>query len=148
MKQHQESKPDPPHPWYRDGLRFQCTGCGDCCTGAPGYVWVNKQEIADLASALGFDDVEQFEDKYVRQIGIRKSLVEFPNGDCVFFDNGTRRCAVYVHRPRQCRTWPFWDSNLKDEQAWQETCQSCPGSGTGKLYSLSQIEVQRKVMKI
>ena len=26
--------------WYRDGLRFECTRCGACCTGAPGYVWV------------------------------------------------------------------------------------------------------------
>ena len=23
-----------PEPWYKDGLRFKCTGCGDCCTGA------------------------------------------------------------------------------------------------------------------
>ena len=135
-------------PWYADGLKFQCTGCGDCCTGAPGYVWVNKQEIADLAEELGFDDVEKFEDKYVRKIGIRKSLVEFPNGDCVFFDNGTRKCAVYQQRPRQCRTWPFWDSNLKSPAAWQETCEGCKGSGQGKLYSLDQIEAQRKVMRI
>ena len=135
-------------PWYADGLKFKCSGCGDCCTGAPGYVWVNKQEITALAAALGFDDVEQFEDKYVRKIGIRKSLVEFPNGDCVFFDNGTRKCAVYQHRPRQFKTWPFWDSNLKNPQAWEETCESCPGSGQGKLYSLEQIEAQRKVMKI
>ena len=28
-------------PWYRDGLRFECTRCGHCCTGAPGYVWVD-----------------------------------------------------------------------------------------------------------
>ena len=28
------------------GLRFECTQCGDCCTGAPGYVWVNKAEIS------------------------------------------------------------------------------------------------------
>lgn len=134
--------------WYAEGLKFKCTGCGDCCTGAPGYVWVNKQEIADLAVALGFDEVEKFEDKYVRKIGIRKSLVEFPNGDCVFFDNGTRKCAVYEFRPRQCRTWPFWDSNLKNPKAWQETCENCPGSGSGKLYSLEQIESQRKIMKI
>jgi hypothetical protein len=38
------------HPWYKDGLRFTCTGCGDCCTGAPGYVWVNKEEIEALAA--------------------------------------------------------------------------------------------------
>jgi Fe-S-cluster containining protein len=135
-------------PWYAEGLRFRCTGCGDCCTGAPGYVWVNQQEIANLATALGFDDREKFESKYVRKIGIRKSLVEFPNGDCVFFDSGSRKCAVYAWRPRQCRTWPFWDSNLKSPESWAETCQSCPGSGKGKLYSLDQIEDQRKVLRI
>jgi len=93
-------------------------------------------------------DVESFEEKYVRKIGIRKSLVEFSNGDCVFFDNETRKCDVYEARPRQCKTWPFWDSNLKSKETWEETCVSCPGSGTGKLYNLDQIEDQRKIMKI
>ena len=34
---------------------FQCTGCGDCCTGAPGFVWVNKEDIAALAADVGMD---------------------------------------------------------------------------------------------
>lgn len=135
-------------PWYRDGLRFQCTQCGDCCTGAPGYVWVNKHEIAQLAELLGYDDVEKFCDEYVRKIGIRRSLKEFPNGDCVFFDNQTRKCQVYGARPRQCRTWPFWGSNLKNPEAWQATCQICPGSGRGKLYQLEQIEERRSVVRL
>lgn len=135
-------------PWYAGGLKFSCTGCGNCCTGAPGYVWVNKDEIADLAAAVGIEDIDEFERLYTRKIGIRKSLVEFPNFDCVFFDNQTRKCQVYHARPRQCRTWPFWNSNLKDEQSWQQTCEQCPGSGTGKLYSLEQIEQQRNVVNI
>jgi Fe-S-cluster containining protein len=134
-------------PWYQDGLRFQCTQCGDCCTGAPGYVWVNKAEIQQLAERMEMD-VEQFERQYVRKIGIRKSLKEFPNGDCVLFAPETRRCTVYEQRPRQCRTWPFWDSNLRTPEAWEETCQVCPGSGRGKLYTLGQIEQQRGVMKV
>lgn len=109
-------------PWYQDGLRFKCTQCGDCCTGAPGYVWVNKEEIEALASEMKME-VEQFEDQYVRKVGIRKSLQEFPNGDCVLLDTETRGCSVYNARPRQCRTWPFWDSNLKSEEAWEETCE-------------------------
>jgi uncharacterized protein len=134
-------------PWYKDGLRFRCTGCGDCCTGAPGYVWVNKDEIAALAARLKMD-VDRFEHKYVRRIGIRKSLVEFPNGDCVFFDNQTRKCTVYEDRPRQCRTWPFWGSNLRTEEAWAETCDVCPGSGKGKLYTLEHIEDQASKIRI
>lgn len=133
-------------PWYKDGLKFKCSGCGDCCTGAPGYVWVNKEEIADLASALEME-VDEFEEHFVRKIGIRKSLNEFPNGDCVFFDGANRNCNVYGHRPRQCKTWPFWDSNLKSPESWAETCEACKGSGVGKLYSLEEIEEQRTVMK-
>jgi Fe-S-cluster containining protein len=135
-------------PWYRDGLRFQCTQCGDCCTGAPGYVWVNQEEIEALAAACGFADVEEFEQLYVRKIGIRKSLREFPNGDCVFFDGESRKCGVYEVRPRQCRTWPFWDSNLRTPAQWQRTCEVCPGSGHGKLYSLEHIEEQRGKIRI
>jgi len=140
-------KPTDPEPWYREGLRFKCTGCGDCCTGAPGFVWVNKAEIALLAEQVELD-VETFEKRYVRLIGIRKSLVEFPNGDCVFFDGETRKCQVYDARPRQCRTWPFWESNLKSEEAWRETCDVCPGSGKGKLYSLEAIEEQRREVRV
>jgi len=134
-------------PWYRDGLRFTCTGCGDCCTGAPGYVWVNKAEIEAIAEHLG-QEVEAFERKYVRQIGIRKSLVEFLNGDCVFFDGETRKCEIYDLRPRQCRTWPFWRSNLKSEETWEEVCEVCPGSGRGKLHSIELIEEQAGQIRI
>ena len=134
-------------PWYRQGLQFRCTQCGDCCTGAPGYVWVNKQEIEAMAQQLQLD-VATFERKYVRQVGIRKSLVERANGDCVLFDSNTRRCRVYQARPRQCRTWPFWDSNLRTPEAWEETCQVCPGSGRGKLYSLEEIQTQAEQIRI
>jgi Fe-S-cluster containining protein len=134
-------------PWYKDGLKFQCTGCGDCCTGAPGYVWVNREEIANLASRVGLEP-DEFESRYVRDVGKRKSLNEYANGDCVFFDGETRKCKVYEARPRQCRTWPFWDSNVRTPEAWASTCQVCPGSGTGRLYQLGEIEAQKAVIRI
>ena len=133
--------------WFKDGLRFQCTGCGDCCTGAPGYVWVNAEEIAALAERLEMD-VDRFERKYVRRVGVRRSLVEFPNGDCVFFDTESRKCTVYEQRPRQCKTWPFWDSNLRTPEAWKETCEVCPGSGRGKLIGVEEILRQSQVLRL
>ena len=135
-------------PWYRDGLQFECSQCGDCCTGAPGYVWVNNEEIAALAAEIGEEDVERFVALYVRNVGVRKSLREYSDGACVFFDTDARKCTVYHARPRQCRTWPFWDSNLRTREAWQRTCEICPGSGQGQLVQLEDIEAQRKVMKI
>jgi uncharacterized protein len=134
-------------PWYKDGLRFECTGCGDCCSGAPGFVWVNKEEIAALAAEMDLSEAE-FESRYVREIGVRKSLKELKNYDCVFLDTKTRKCKVYNARPRQCRTWPFWVSTVRSPETWAATCQVCPGSGTGRLYQLGEIETQKAVMRI
>ena len=134
-------------PWYRDGLRFKCSQCGNCCTGAPGYVWVNKEEIAALAARLNMS-VANFEQDYVRQVGVRKSLIEYDNGDCVFFDGEARRCTVYEDRPRQCRTWPFWESNVRTPETWKETCEVCPGSGKGTLVPVEKIVEQLKVLRL
>jgi len=134
-------------PWYKDGLRFQCSGCGDCCTGAPGYVWVNKAEIEAMAEVVGIEP-DEFREKYCRKVGIRYSLIEYSNGDCVFFDNRSRQCTVYGARPRQCRTWPFWDSNIRTPEDWKQTCQDCPGSGTGKLFSVEEIERRAAEIRI
>ncbi len=125
-------------PWFHEGLPFKCTQCGNCCTGSPGYVWVNKAEIEALAARLGMN-VEDFEARHVRKVGIRKCLLERANGDCVLFDNKTRMCTVYDVRPRQCRTWPFWRSNVRSAKNWEQTCRVCPGSGNGPLVPLDAI---------
>jgi Fe-S-cluster containining protein len=134
-------------PWYRDGLRFKCTQCGNCCTGEPGYVWVNKAEIEAIAKRLELT-VAQVEKQYVKPVGIRKTLKEYSNGDCVFFDSEGRGCTIYEDRPRQCRTWPFWNSTIKNEEAWKETCEECPGAGKGDFFPLEEIEIRRKVINI
>jgi Fe-S-cluster containining protein len=134
-------------PWYKDGLRFKCMQCGGCCTGAPGFVWVNKAEIEALAGAIRVDVVE-FERRYVRKVGIRKSLIEFANGDCVFFSSESRSCQVYEHRPRQCRTWPFWGSNLATPADWEDMCERCPGGNRGPLTPLGKIQARLDIMDI
>ncbi len=134
--------------WYRDGLRFQCSQCGDCCTGAPGFVWVNQQEVDALAAELGMEDSGEFEEAYVRKVGIRRSLRELSNGDCVLFDSDRRCCKAYEARPRQCRTWPFWESNVRTPATWDETCRVCPGSGQGKLHKLDVIQTAVKVIRV
>lgn len=134
-------------PWYEQGLRFECIGCGDCCTGAPGYVWVNKAEIESMSAMLGIS-AEEFQKRYVRLIGIRKSLIEFSNGDCVFFDNDRRSCQLYEARPRQCHTWPFWSSNLSSPQSWQDIADRCPGCNRGPNISFEEIEAQMRVTRV
>jgi Fe-S-cluster containining protein len=133
-------------PWYEDGLRFECTRCGACCTGAPGYVWVNAEEIKAIAEYRG-ESVREITELQTRAVNNRRSLREKANGDCVFFDRKLG-CTVYPARPRQCRTWPFWESNVVTREAWDKTCDICPGSGKGELISAEEITRRIKVISL
>ncbi|MBX7103049.1 MAG: YkgJ family cysteine cluster protein [Gemmataceae bacterium] len=126
-----------PQPWYAAGLAFTCTRCGNCCTGAPGFVWLSDAEVSSLAGACGLPD-DQFEQVYTRAVGGRISLREKANGDCVFFESGTG-CTVYDARPTQCRTWPFWEKTAGTPEAWVRTQTGCPGAGHGTLISAEEI---------
>ena len=129
---------DDPAPWYDPGLNFTCTGCGDCCTGEAGVVWVDDDEVAAIAGHAGLTEAE-VRLFHARLIGRRTSLREKPNGDCTFLDGPTRRCAIYPVRPVQCRTWPFWDSNLRSPAAWEQTCRECPGAGAGAFVPAAEV---------
>src|SRR3989304_3198067 len=133
-----------PLPWYKDGLRFKSTGCGKCCTGSPGYVWINESEIQALSEFLNITP-EEFVRRYTHKLGGRLSLKEDPiNFDCVFLKDN--RCTVYNDRPQQCRTFPWWKENLKSRQAWEETAMRCEGIGhsDSPLISLEELEKQSK----
>lgn len=136
--------------WYKEGLHFQCAGCGGCCTGAPGYVWLTPEEEKQIADFLNIS-LEEFEKTYTRMVyGLRRSLKEIPqsNYDCVFFNSETKQCSIYDVRPAQCRTWPFWDSLLKSKKDWDEASQSCPGCNQGQLIPFEEIEIRRKKISV
>lgn len=131
--------------WYRDGLKFTCTQCGNCCSGDPGYVWADKEEIARISAFLGRTD-GWLDSKHLRRVGLRYSLTERADGDCVFLkrENGKTTCTIHPVRPIQCRTWPFWNENLSSEEKWNAVAaQKCPGMNKGDNYDLVQIEIQR-----
>jgi len=129
--------PETSDPWYRDGLAFECTKCGACCTGAPGYVWVDAAEVVALARFRGVSP-EEFSRAFVRRVGNRYSLIERPGGDCVFWDRKAG-CTVYPARPVQCQTWPFWPENVETPEDWEHVTGVCPGSGRGRVFSVEEI---------
>jgi Fe-S-cluster containining protein len=133
-------------PWYADGLRFQCTRCGHCCTGAPGVVWVNDEEIEAIAEHRG-ESFAEVHGRHTRAFGRYRSLREKENGDCVFYDRAAG-CTIYPVRPRQCRTWPFWESNVCTEEDWQRTRETCPGAGQGELIPVEEITRRLRVIRI
>jgi len=153
-------------PWYAGGLSFTCTQCGNCCTGPPGYVWISDDEIARLAEFLKLS-VREVRLRYCRKVGSRWSLKErkTPEGnyDCIFLRDEPlppaqkrdlapseplpqrrRSCSIYAVRPLQCRTWPFWDSNLSDKKMWDLASRKCPGMSRGpRTFTREQIEKLR-----
>ncbi|MGL4420967.1 MAG: YkgJ family cysteine cluster protein [Gemmataceae bacterium] len=133
-------------PWYQAGLRFECTQCGKCCTGEPGYVWMTPEEVTRMANFLGMPESE-FVAVHTRKARGRVTLREKANGDCHFYD-AKRGCTVYSVRPAQCRTWPFWESNLESEETWQRTEGNCPGSGQGELIPVEEITRRMKVIRM
>lgn len=114
--------------WYAGGLRFACRfpECCDCCSGkrGPGYVWVSRDEMATIAAHLGIG-FDLFQAAYTRPVDSRFSLVEKPNEDCIFLGDGG--CSIYAVRPAQCRTYPFWEENLRNRAAWRLEAAHCPG---------------------
>ncbi len=130
--------------WYASGLKFECTQCGNCCSGPPGYVWATKAEIRAIADSLGQSD-GWLGKEHLRRVGLRYSLTEKPGGDCIFLrrEGGKATCAIYQVRPLQCRTWPFWSAVVRNPSTWAETAETCPGMNNGTHYDFVQIEQTR-----
>ncbi len=125
MKSRLNTIKDEELPWYSQGLRFKCTGCGKCCTGAPGYVWVSEDEISAMAAELKLN-INEFANKYLRQVGSKYSLKEHSKTfDCIFLKDN--KCTIYKARPVQCQTFPWWVQNLRSEQDWRNAGQYCEG---------------------
>ena len=89
-----------------------------------------------------------FEAEFVKRVGVRRTLKERPGGDCVLLDEKTRKCTAYEERPRQCKTWPFWGSNIRTPEAWQEAATACPGCNKGNLVPLEKIVEQAAKIRI
>lgn len=114
-----------PEPWFAEGLRFQCTGCGQCCTGSPGCVYLSSQDIQKLAEHLQLSPAA-FLQKYTRFIDGQYALLDRAGShDCIFLNN--KRCEVYAARPTQCRTFPWWIHHLKEPSDWEEAAKRCEG---------------------
>ena len=133
-------------PWYKNGLNFACTQCGNCCTGSPGYVWVTDEDIRAIADYLD-KPIGEVRLLHTRPARGRVSLNEYANGDCIYFDPQVRRCTIYPVRPIQCRTWPFWSGNVETPEAWKETGRECPGINQGDFVPLEEIETRLNATK-
>ncbi len=128
------------HTFYSNGLQFECTKCGKCCSGFPGYVYLSENDIKNILEYLKLDKVSMVK-KYAKVINVfgekRFSLIEKNNFDCIFFD---KICTIYHIRPYQCRAYPFWKRYLISQREWNKAGEFCKGINSGKIYSNEEIE--------
>lgn len=106
-----------------------CNTCGGrCCTGESGYIFCSITEMEQISAFLKLP-FNEFTQKYVKKVGYKFSLIEKPYNNeyaCVFFDEESKKCSIYDVRPKQCRTFPFWDgfrdTTSKDYELLLEMC--------------------------
>lgn len=89
-----------------------CNTCGGkCCTGESGYIFCSIAEMEQISAFLKLP-FNEFTQKYVKKVGYKFSLIEKPYDNayaCIFFDESAKKCSIYDVRPKQCRTFPFWE---------------------------------------
>lgn len=126
--------------WYEEGLRFQCTQCGNCCRnhGDYTYVYLTEVELEEMPAFLGLTRSE-----FLRRYGTKEPgsfwSLRMDQPACPFLSEDGR-CQVYEVRPKQCRTWPFWEENLVEE-VWKGPVKDCcPGLDQGKLTSADEVD--------
>jgi Fe-S-cluster containining protein len=125
-------------PFYkREELRFECQGCGHCCTTWYGDVFLHEEDISRISERLEMDR-ESFEKRYVTRDSRGKLIVKLlPNAYCPFYTDG---CTIHEFKPLTCMSWPFWDNVIDTERSWKKAEQRCPGMGKGRFYTAEEIE--------
>jgi Fe-S-cluster containining protein len=121
--------------FFDRGIRFECQRCGACCTGDPGYIFVDKQEVLQIAEYIS-RDAKSFVKEFLYPFGTGFSIKECHDGRCLFY---REECTIYPVRPEQCRIFPFWFENLRSLKKWRRVTRECPGIDQGPLYSKERI---------
>ena len=99
----------------KDGFPFQfeseaCNSCeAQCCSGESGNIFFTKSEMVEIANHLNIS-TEIFLSDFCRKVGYKYSIKEIRfqgKYNCIFLTEN--RCDIYNVRPKQCRTFPFWN---------------------------------------
>jgi Fe-S-cluster containining protein len=126
--------------WYKDGLQFECTRCGNCCCNAnyPDIdvgLYVSMKELIRLSNFLK-KDVNWIMNTYCKRMPDGWTF-RIPNGRCPFLNE--HECSIHPARFVVCRVWPFLPYHMESKDRWDESAKLCPGLNRGKLYTEDEI---------
>jgi len=128
--------------WFGQGLKFKCTGCGKCCTGSPGYVFLSETDVDNLSRHFSLTPAE-FGQKYTRLVNGQHALLDRGN-DCIFLKDN--KCSVYEARPVQCKTFPWWVHLIETEEQWLEAGKHCEGINHPEAPVVPTLEIQTQCL--
>ena len=123
--------------FYKSGLRFECTQCGECCRLPGGKIIITYEDVRRITEYLDLNK-EQFIKKFCTINQKNISLKDNDQGYCIFLEDN--HCRIYEARPFQCRTFPFWPENLKSKYRWKLVKLYCPGIDDGPIISYEKIQ--------
>ncbi|MFL6649751.1 MAG: YkgJ family cysteine cluster protein [Sulfurifustaceae bacterium] len=119
-------------------LRFQCTGCGRCCTGrGEWYIAASRVEQQRIQRFLNVSWT-WFRRRYVTVYEDGTESLRWEQDRCVFLDR-ERRCRIYPVRPAQCRDYPFWPDVVASVATWRAEGKRCEGIGRGAVIPIAEV---------
>lgn len=125
-------------------VRFECTGCGNCCRGK-GQVYFTPDELKAAEDLMGLrgEKRTEFREKFIHKKH-KGLLVHNTNGRCMLLGDDNR-CSIYEARPLQCSTYPFWPAFFEDADEFAFLKDECEGIGRrgGKVYS--ELSIKRRI---
>ena len=123
--------------WRKQGLRFECTGCGDCCK-REGILRVSVADCRRMAKHMEIA-LEEFQSIFTIVDPDYGLLLINGRDGCVMLRKDNK-CAVHDAKPLQCSTYPFWSELLESKEAWDaEGKDECEGINRGPLISPEEI---------
>lgn len=130
--------------FYKDGIRFKCKQCGNCCN-IEGYVFIFREDLNRILEKTEFTK-EELQLRYLSTVEGYTVLRDSGERSCIFWDPVIKGCKIYEARPTQCRTFPFWKTLLYNEKKWKEGTKDCHGIGEGRLYTEEEIDELKNKM--
>ena len=127
--------------YQQQALRFECTGCGKCCTGNNDhYIAMNKVEAERIRKYLDISE-SWFRRRYVSHLTRNTLTARMKDGRCSFLDpQGS--CRIYHLRPVQCQTYPWWPEVVETKRSWNNEAKRCEGINAGSVVPVKNITHQ------
>ena len=119
---------------------FQCTQCGECCTGFGG-TYMTPEDVVRIAAYLGVGE-EQFLDESCQMVDGMPVIAVGKDGRCVFFKGN---CSIHTVKPRMCCAWPFIEAVERAPSNWDLMADACEGIQTGVPHNVIRDIVRKEI---